>query len=285
MLTRMVNRMSYTWSLMGASWRVLKQDASLLLLPLLSGICCLLVTASFVLPVAVTGAWQPPGEGATAGEMVVYYGLFFLFYFANYFVITFFNSAVIVCAVARLHGREASVGTGLSTAFRRIHLILGWALFSATVGLVLRIIADNSKTVGAIVASVLGAAWSIISFLAVPVLVVENVGPFYAFKRSAVMLKRTWGEQIMGNFGFGVIFFVLGIPAFIIVGIAVATGTPTALALGIALAVIYLILLGLVQAALQAIFQAALYLYARGDGEPAAFGGGLLAAAASRTES
>jgi len=261
---------------------VLKKDKELLVFPLLSGICCALVTASFVLPMFATGGWQPPAEGAQATEYVLYYGTLFLFYFCNYLVITFFNSAIIACAVARLHGMNPNVGTGLRAAFRRIHLIVGWALFSATVGLVLRIIEDRSKTVGRIVAGLLGAAWSIVSFLAVPVLVVENAGPIEAFKRSAGMLKDTWGEQLMGNFGFGLVFFVLAIPAFIIGGVGVAVGTGASLAAGIAVAVIYLIVLGLVQTALQAIFQAALYLYARGDGEPERFEGGVLAAAATQ---
>jgi hypothetical protein len=276
----MFSRFSYTLSLMSSSWQVLKKDKELLVFPLLSGICCALVTASFVLPMLGTGAWEPPAEGAATVEYVAYYGVLFLFYFCNYFVITFFNSAIIACAVARLHGMNPNVGTGLRAAFSRIHLIVGWALFSATVGLVLRIIEDRSKAVGRIVAGLLGAAWSIVTFLAVPVLVVENAGPIEAFKRSARMLKDTWGEQLIGNFGFGLVFFVLAIPAFIIGGVGVAMGTSASLAAGIALAVVYLIILGLVQAALQAIFQAALYLYARGDGEPEGFQGGVLAAAA-----
>ena len=95
----MFSRFSYTLSLMSSSWQVLKKDKELLVFPLLSGICCALVTASFVLPMVGTGAWEPPAEGAATVEYVAYYGILFLFYFCNYFVITFFNSAIIACAV------------------------------------------------------------------------------------------------------------------------------------------------------------------------------------------
>lgn len=56
----MFRKLSYTWELMRASWDVLKQDKELLVFPLVSGICCLLVLASFAVPIWYTGNWQPP---------------------------------------------------------------------------------------------------------------------------------------------------------------------------------------------------------------------------------
>jgi len=272
----MFGRISYTFSLMGASWQVLKKDKSLLLLPLLSGICCLVVMASFAVPIFMTESWQPPAGDAAAAQQVGYYGVLFLFYLCNYFVIIFFNSAVVTCAVLRLQGGAPTIGDGLSAAFSRLPLIFGWALVSATVGVVLRIIEDRSKLIGSIVAGLLGMAWSVITYLAVPVLVVERTGPVETFRRSAAMLKRTWGEQIMGSFGFGVVFFLLAIPGFVIVGLGVASASATGAAIGIVIAALYLMVLALVQSALVAIFQGALYLYALNGAAPADFDQGLL---------
>lgn len=279
----MFGRISYTFSLMSASWQVLKSDKKLLLFPLLSGICCLLVVASFAVPLLLTDSWEPPsGQEATTAQEVAYYGLLFLFYFCNYFVIIFFNSALITCAVVRLRGGDTTVGQGLRAALWRVHLIAGWALVSATVGLVLRIIEDRSKTVGQIVAGILGMAWTVVTYLAVPVLVVEGAGPAKTFKRSAQLLKSSWGEQLIGGFAFGVVFLLLALVAGVPVVLGVLAGTSVTLAVGIAVAVVYLVVLGLVQSVLQAVFQAALYLYANDRKAPPEFGGALLKGALYR---
>jgi hypothetical protein len=258
----MFRRIGFTFSLMRTSWNVLMKDKELLLFSLLSMLCCGVVIASFAVPMFATGYADPPPESAEAGRKVVYYLLLFLFYFCNYFVVIFFNSAIISCAVVRMRGGNPTVGDGIRAAMSRLPLIAGWALVSATVGLILRIIESRSEKVGQIVAGLLGTAWSIVTYLAVPVLVVENTSPIDTFKRSASLLKETWGEQLVAGFSFGVVFFLLAIPGFIIGGLGFAAGGTTGLVAGIAIAVIYLVMLGLIHSALQAIFQAALYLYA-----------------------
>ncbi|HXI82711.1 MAG TPA: DUF6159 family protein [Verrucomicrobiae bacterium] len=275
----MFNRISYTWGLMRASWNVLKKDKTLLLFPLLSGICCALVLLSFAVPMFVSGAWHPPARDASSAQTTVYYGFVFLFYLANYFVITFFNTAIISCAMLRMAGGEPTVGDGFREAAARLPQIAGWALLSATVGLILRIIEDRSKWVGRIVAGLLGVAWTVASFMVVPVLVAERKGPFGALKGSTELLRQTWGEQLVGNFSFGMMFGLLGLPAFGFIIVALFLGSATALVLSIAFAVVWLMALSLVQSALQSIFQAAVYLYARNRMAPAGFESDMLASA------
>jgi hypothetical protein len=271
----MFEKISNTWGLMGESWEVLKKDKRLLMFPLLSGVCCLLVVASFVVPMAVTGSWQPPRANANRAQEVSYYGMLFLFYLCNYFVTIFFNTAIIACAVRRMQGGEATVSDGLGDAVARLPLIAGWALVSATVGLILRIVEDRSERVGRIVAGLLGMAWTVASYLVVPILVVERKGPFAALKDSTVMLRRTWGQQVVGSFSFGLMFFVLALPAFGLVVLGIVSGSMAGLFLCIGIAVVYLVLLSLIQSALQSIFQAAVYLYAR-DGHAPGFSNELL---------
>jgi len=275
----MFARIGYTLDLMKASWEVLKKDKELLLFPLLSAICCLIVIASFVIPLVVTGYWEPPAEEATAADQVAYYAMLFLFYFVNYFVIIFFNSAIVACAVIRLRGGDPTVGDGIRAAMSRLPVIAGWALISATVGLILRIIEDRSKKVGQIVAALLGTAWAVMTYLAVPVLVIEKTGPIETFKRSTALLKNTWGEQLVGGFAFGVVFFFLSLPAALFVVLGFVGGSPVTIGIGIGVAVLYLILLGLIQSALKAIFQAALYLYAHDEQPPEGFDAALLGGA------
>jgi Family of unknown function (DUF6159) len=267
-------RIAYSWELMKASWDVLRKDKALLLFPLLSGVCCLIVLASFALPIAATGSWRNmPGRDTDVAHKVIYYGVIFLFYFTNYFVITFFNVGIVACAVQTLRGEEAGVAYGFGQAMARIHLIVGWSLLSATVGLLLRLIAERSEKVGQIVADILGGAWSVMSFLVVPVLVVENKGPFAALKESTVLLKKTWGERLAASFGFGAIFILMALPGvalIIFAGYAFVSlnNHPVGIAAA-AVAVLYWITLALISSALQSIFQAAIYLHTQSALVPA----------------
>ena len=277
-----MGKISRTWSLMSEWWQVLKQDKSLVVLPLISGFCCLLLLASFAIPIYATGAWRPPARDAETQRQFIYYGTLFLFYFCNYLIVVFFNAAVVACAAGRMSGGDPTVFDGLRTAAARLPVIVGWALVSATVGLLLRIIEERSSKIGQIVAALLGMAWTLVSFLVVPILVIENKGPIAALKDSTALLKRTWGEQVVSNFSFGTIFFLLGLPAFILVGVGVyfvSTGSTAAMIACIGIAVVYLIILGLIQSTLQSIFQTALYLYARDGQVPQGFQADVLGSA------
>jgi hypothetical protein len=266
-----MQKITRTWSLMSACWQILKKDKEMLVFPLISGCCCLLVLASFALPLYFTGNWQPPKGDAGTSRQVVYYGVLFLFYLCNYFVVIFFNCAIVACATIRMSGGDPTVRDGFRAAASRLPVIAGWAVLMATVGLVLRIIEERSEKVGRIAAGLLGAAWTLVSFLVVPILVVENKGPLTALKESTLLLKKTWGEQLVGNFSFGLLFFLLGIPAYVLIALGFFSGSGPTIAWCIGLSIGYLILLALVQSALQAIFQAAVYLYARNGQVPDGF--------------
>ena len=265
-----MDKITRTWSLMSECWQVLKQEKGLLVFPLISGICCLMLLASFAVPIYATGAWHPPGHDAVPVRQVAYYGTLFAFYVANYFIVVFFNAAIVACAAIRLSGGTPTVADGLRAAAARLPVIAGWALVSATVGLILRIIEDRSDKIGQIVAGLRGMAWTVVSFLVVPILVIENKGPIAALQDSTSLLKKTWGEQLISNFSFGMIFFFLSIPAFALAILGFYLGGPVVGLICLGIAVVYWIALALVQSALQAIFQTALYLYAR-DGQVQGF--------------
>jgi hypothetical protein len=265
----MFTKLSYTWEIMQASWSVLKRDKAMILFPLFSGIACLLVLLSFAAPFILV--YLPALKGSlghlTPQQRLFGWAYLFSFYFANYFVITFFNVGIVACAVVRMAGDEPTLGTGLRAATRRLHLIAGWALVSATVGLILKLIESYSKKFGRIIAGILGAAWSIMTFLVVPVLVVENKGPVDALKESLTLLKKTWGTQLIGNFSFGLIFVLLMLPAFLVIGFSVYLMSAASATLGLTvlgLAIIYILALALIQSALHSIFQAAVYMYTQG---------------------
>ena len=261
----MFQRASNGWHLIQQSWQVLKLDKELLIFPLLSGIACILVMLSFAVPLWSTGFLAEMEEGGGQVNQVIGFVVLFAYYFVNYFVIIFFNSALVACAIIRFKGGDPTLGDGFSAAFARLPQIAGWALVAATVGLILRAIESRSEKLGAFVASLLGMAWSAVTYFVVPVIVVEKVGPIDAAKRSFQVLKKTWGEALVANFGIGFIVFLISLVAAlpIILGVVAISGGQTALGIvAIVIGAAAILVLSLISSALNTIIIGALYLYA-----------------------
>lgn len=270
----MFQRLTNGWELAKQSFNVLRLDKELLLFPLMSGLACIIVLASFAAPLWNSDYLNVVFEERQAPEDPLAYVILFAFYFINYFVIVFFNSALVACAIIRFRGGNPTLGDGLRAATERLPQILGWAAVSATVGVVLRIIESRSERAGQIAAGLLGMAWSITTFFVVPVLVIEKGGPVTAVKRSLSILRKTWGEALSANFGIGVITFLATLPGIIAVvaGVAVAASGYVALgAAAIAAGILLVLIVALVSSALNAILLAALYLYAATDELPQHF--------------
>ncbi len=259
-------RIQNGWELAKESWQVLKLDKELLLFPVLSGLACLLVMASFALPMMGSDMVRELEQGHQEQVDPLLIVIAFAFYFANYFVITYFNTALIGCAIIRFRGGDPTVSDGFRTATSRLPQIVGWALVAATVGLILRIIEQSSERAGQIIAGLVGMAWTAVSYFVVPVIVVEGLGPGGALKRSFGILKESWGESLIANWSIGLITMLAGLLAIVPIGLGVSSGEPALMALGIGLGVLWILLISLISTALNAIVIGAIYLYAT-DGE------------------
>lgn len=264
----MFQRISNGWELAQQSWRVLKLDKELLVFPLISGIACMLVMASFAVPLWASGyvdTVMDDENGVSQANQIIGYVVLFAYYFVNYFVIIFFNSALISCAIIRFKGGNPNLMDGFSAACSRLPQIAGWALVAATVGLILKIIESRSEKVGAIVASLLGMGWSAVTYFVVPVIVVERAGPIEAAKRSLQVLRRTWGEALTANFGIGFIVFLaslLAIIPLVLGALAIGGGLVPLGIVAIVIGVVALLVVSLISSALNSIIIGALYLYA-----------------------
>ena len=273
-----MGKFTRTWRLMGASWQLLVQDKRLVVFPLISGIALAAVVALFAVPMFVAMGAHVHVTGQLHASPQMYLAMF-VFYFLAYFVIIFFNSGLIACVLKQMDGEQPTVGYGLAFAWQRLPQICGWALLASSVGMLLRMLEERVGFIGRLIVGLLGMAWSVTSFLVVPVLVVEGSGPIESYRRSVDMLKRTWGEQIIGNVSFGLIFALFGIvPAILLFMVAAKFGPSTLLAAG-AILVVWLIALGLVQSTLQTIYQAAIYRYAANGEAPPGFNDGMIAEA------
>ena len=260
----MFDRISRSWELVKASASVLAEDKELLLFPLVSTGVLLIVIASFALPVVGLEVWGMGGTREHPSPALYLVG--FLFYFTHYFVIFFFNTALVGAAMQRLEGQGGTFGDGMRIATSRIVSILGYALIAATVGMILKAIQERVGFVGKIVVGLLGAGWSVATYLVAPVLAATESGPFEAIKESASLLKETWGENLIGQVGigaaFGFISFAVGACAVAVVVLAAMTHSWPIVIAAIALGVLALAVTALVHSALTGIYSAALYRYA-----------------------
>ncbi len=253
-----MNRISTTWELAKVSWGVLRDDKELALLPVLSAVCAILVSITFFVPLIAV----PKIEDSLQGGIVPFIGMF-LFYLVNYFVVIFFNTALIHGATIRLRGGHPTLKDALSFAWENAGRILQWAAVSATVGMILRAIEERVGWLGRVIVWLVGAAWTVATFFVIPVIVYEQLGPIDAVKRSAGLFKETWGERAVGSVSFGLLFFLLAIPGIALPFLVGALlGSTAGLIFG-ALAIVYLIGLAIVSSALSGIFLAALYQYAQ----------------------
>jgi hypothetical protein len=265
----MFEKISTSWELARSSWNVLMSNKSLILFPVLSGAVSLLVLLSFLAPVLLIEPFRDMFLNRDPLALIP----MFLFYLVSYFVIIFFNSALVSCALVHFNGQEATVGDGLNAALNRVPQILAWAAVSATVGMLLKAVESANEKVGRFISALLGTAWTIMTFFVVPVLVVEKLGPFAAIGRSVEIMKKTWGESLFGNVGIGLFGMVLALPGmalFLMGGFLLSVSMALGFTL-IAVALVYFLVWGAIMAALKGVFLSALYQYAANHRIPDGF--------------
>jgi hypothetical protein len=259
----MFPKLRNSWALVKASAAVLRADKELIIFPILSGVVGLVVLASFALPSFLAGAFDSFLAGGIRG---VGFLVGLSFYAVESFVVLFANSALIGAAMIRLRGGNPTIGDGFRIAGKHVGAIFVFSFFSGTVGMILRILARGGKGLGRLGAAIGGLAWNMVTYLVLPILVVEEIHPVEAIIRSATLLKKTWGEQIAINLSTDAVF---GLPKLLVIGLlllvvfqGVPSESPVVLALVIALLVGVFLLLGLIESTLKGIYVAAVYRYA-----------------------
>src|SRR5438874_11656079 len=162
-----MGRFSRSWDLVQESFAILWQDKQLMLFPVLSGISCLIVTlllgasglAIFLPALRESGITVHNFQHSTRSPEFM--ATLFVFYLANYFVIVFFNVALVGVANSRLAGGNWTFGDGIELAWARKGTILQWAFVAATVGMILRTMEERMGLIGRIVMRIIGIAWTL----------------------------------------------------------------------------------------------------------------------------
>jgi hypothetical protein len=259
----MNNRIGGSWNLVKASFLILKADKKLVIYTIISSVSLILVSLAFIIPIFFSGRLISAVGG---GVGIILYLV--LFYAIVYSVNIFFNAALVSAVLIRLNGGDPTLSDGLRAAESHLSKLLGYALFSATVGVILRAIAERSNGLRRLVVSTFGLAWNLATFLVLPVLVVEDLEPMDAIKRSSQLLRGTWGEQIEGRFGISLVFSVIS-TGVILVGvlldiIAVSVGADYLIIPIVLVCILILIGLGYLSSSLSGIYSAAVYQHTIG---------------------
>jgi len=273
-----------SWELVKQSFAILRSDKQLMLFPVLSSICCLFVTAVIatggtILMLPARAAALANGEPFHPNQSPFFLLGMFTLYVANYFVIVFFNVALVGVANSRLMGGTWTFRDGLELAWTRKGTILQWALVAATVGMILRMVEERMGLLGRIIMRIIGIAWALACYFVVPVLAFEDLSPIEAVKRSSKLFRDNWGEKVSAGFSFSLVSFLLMLPAFGLFFVSMVLGGIKGLLIGFAIMVLYLLMLSVVMSAVQGIFTAALYRYACFKQVPPAFDAQLVTAA------
>ncbi len=279
-------RIRRSWNLVKASWSVLRADKELALFPVISGVVtvvALLALAGLYFGIADGGAdaiAETFDESSGSGVGVLELVIIFAIYFVTSVVATFFNAALIGAAMMRLRGGDPTFRDGLRMASSRVGAILGYGAIAATVGVLISLLRERGGLLGSLGSGVLSIGWGVATFLVVPVLVAENIGPVEAIRRSGSLLKKTWGEQIAGNAAIGIIAMLISVPIAVAGGLlifaAAGTDSNALVALAVILMLIAIVLIGVIFSALGAIYRAAVYEFAAEEIVAPQYGSGLL---------
>ena len=265
-------RIGRSFTLLKESWLVLRNTPSLAIFPIISAIAVMVASVPFIAGMVMTGVMRTGSDHVQLDTM--HYVLVGGMYLVDYFIVIFFNSALVACAYEGLNGRPVTVEHGMRVARQRLPQIFGYALIASTVGVILKAIQDRAGIFGQLAVGLIGMAWNLAVFLVVPLLVIEKQSSIGAVKESAAMLKRSWGEQIAANLGLGMangLLFMAGFVLIICGAVLCAVGLiPFGIALMVA-AVFYWLAHAVIMSSLGVIFQTGLYIYCRTGEAPGAF--------------
>jgi hypothetical protein len=256
-----MSRIKRGWELTKKSWAVLRENRSLLRFPLYGGVALIIFGVLTLGP----GLYLIEEGEIAPGAPLVVIGLYLLAFIGFYFSV-----GLAYCADRIFQGEQPTVSEGLAVSRSRLPQIAGWAALATTVGLLLQLLAEEGGVLGSIVGRLLNVGWSLITFLAVPVIAFEGTSAFSTLKRSSTLFRERWGQQITGNIAIGGAVALFGIlPSALLVGAGIALWATSGFA-GAILVIVGLIGLAisaLISQALSGIFGVALYRYAT-EGQP-----------------
>ncbi len=251
-----MSRIKRGWALTKKSWALLNSHRELIRFPLYGAVAMIPLAILFFAP----GLYLLDQNTYAGAIPILIIGVYVLSVISFYFSVGLAAAANMIFS-----GQEATVADGLAVARSRFAQICGWAALSTAISVLMAALENQGGIAGNIVARLVGTAWALVTFLAVPVIAIEGSSPFGTLKRSASIFKSKWGQQITGNLAIGAAIFFLGfLPAAILIvaGVLIWSSASFVGALLVVIGVIVLAIAMLLSKALNGVFGVALYRYA-----------------------
>ncbi len=283
-----VGRFRASWLLLKETWRFLRLDPEILLIPLIAGLLnilffAILVSLGFLLHFTVLPLHSIIDIFENQ-NFSFYHVLLYIFIFVTYvisaFTLAFSQGAIAHTVITRLHGENATLRDSLKVALHRWRALLTWSIISSTVGIVLGLIARKSSLIGRLVLSLIGVAWEVLTYFVAPAITIENKSSIDAIKQSGRTLKQTFGETVMTNIGLSLALLVFYITAILVSGvflfIAFTSGSFILITITIIVIFLLFLTLGLLTSALQGVLKTILYTYVMEHSTPPDFNSDLL---------
>lgn len=263
--TPIEGKMARGWRLTKAAWALIRRDPTMISIALMGAGCGLAGAAAILYFSGYLGSpTHSRGDLALAAIVGIY---------PMTFLSVFFNVALAGAATASFDGRPIGVREALAISWKRVGRIAQWSLLAAGVGLLLEQIASRLPGAGRLASWLLGAAWSLATIFAVPLLALEGAGPLETAKESVHLIKSKWGEGITGLVGIGAwtVFVTIPVGILFAVGLGIRNRDETAGAALIAIAIGAILLVSALSLATRQVFSVALYRYARGAPDAGGF--------------
>ena len=251
-----VERIRNGWRLAKASWHLLSQDRELVAIPIVAGLLSLIVFGA-VGGSGIAAFADDDGDVGVGGWILLAIATLLATW-----VSVIGQAAVISGAAQRMDGDDPTVGSSFAGARSRTGRLFEWAVLATVVAIVLDTLQERLGILGNVLASLGNMAFSVLSFLALPVIVFEDVGAIDGFKRSSQLLRGTWGEQLTFTFGLGLIGLLAALPGVAVAAALAVTGVSALQVLGFVIGALWIIAVVAISSALSAVFKAALYRYA-----------------------
>ncbi len=250
--------MARGWRLTKAAWAVIRRDPTMISIALMGAGCGLAGAAALMY---FSGYFSSPTHSRGDLALAAIIGLYPLT-----FLSVFFNVALAGAAAASFDGQPIGVREALGISWKRLGRIAQWSLLAAGVGLILEQLASRIPGAGRLASWLLGAAWSLATIFAVPLLALEGAGPLETAKESVHLIKSKWGEGITGlvSIGAWTVFAMIPVGILFGVGIGIRNRDATAGAALIAIAIGAILLVSALSLATRQVFSVALYRYATG---------------------
>jgi hypothetical protein len=252
-----MSRIKRGWALTKKSWALLNSHRELIRFPLYGAIA----TVPLAIVTLGPGLYLLDKDTLAGAIPLLVLGVYVLS------VVGFYFSVGLAAAANQIFNGETNVtvSDGLAVARSRFSQICGWAALSTAISVLMGVLENQGGIAGNIAARLIGMAWSLITFLSVPVIAIEGTGPLETLKRSASIFKQKWGQQITGNIAIGAAIFLIGVlPAavLIVAGIALWSSASFLGALLVVIGALIVAIAMLVGRALSGVFGVALYRYA-----------------------